>query len=165
MREAVFSSLGPRLAGARCLDLFAGTGAYGLEALSRLAGHIVWVEKNRECIQFIEKNRENTLRSLEGSGQPAAGQTRIHHQSVYAFLEQTSPEPFDLIFADPPYSWLEPEVPTFFEKVEPWLSVPGGQLILESSGQVDIQVPGWVSKRGFGKGRGRGPLVRIFERA
>lgn len=93
VKAAIFSSLGERLIGARVLDLFAGTGALGLEALSRGATAALFVEENRVAVRAIEQNFIRT--KLRGP---------VRNQEVFAFLETCrSDEGFDLIFADPPY--------------------------------------------------------------
>src|SRR4029077_4699689 len=93
VKSAIFSSLGELVIGARVLDLFAGTGALGIEALSRGAASALFVEENVAAISAIERNLART--KFEG---------RIRKQDVFAFLRsaQTS-EPFHIIFADPPY--------------------------------------------------------------
>lgn len=93
VKAAIFSSLGDRVIGARVLDLFAGTGALGLEALSRGAAAAMFVENNRQAVHAIEGNLAKT--GLTG---------RIRNQDVFDFLSQSSTaETYDLIFADPPY--------------------------------------------------------------
>ena len=93
VKAAIFSSLGELIIGARVLDLFAGTGALGLEALSRGAASAMFVENNRQAISAIERNL--TKSSLTG---------RIRKQDVFDYLTHASTaETFDLIFADPPY--------------------------------------------------------------
>jgi 16S rRNA (guanine(966)-N(2))-methyltransferase RsmD len=78
---------------ARVLDLFAGTGALGIEALSRGAASAMFVEENRAAAQVIEQNFVRT--KVRG---------RIRTQEVFAFLESAGPkERFDIILADPPY--------------------------------------------------------------
>ena len=93
VKAAIFSSLGNEIIGARVLDLFAGTGALGIEALSRGAASVLFVDENSAAIAAIERNLART--KLEG---------RVRKQDVFAFLrsEQTR-EPFRIIFADPPY--------------------------------------------------------------
>ena len=82
-----------RVIGARVLDLFAGTGALGIEALSRGAASVMFVENDRQAISAIERNLAQT--GLSG---------RIRKQDVFDFLSHASTaEPHDLIFADPPY--------------------------------------------------------------
>ena len=93
VKAAIFSSLGERLIGARVLDLFAGTGALGIEALSRGATSAMFVESDRAAIRAIEENLAKT--SVSG---------RIRKQDVFDYLTHASTmESFDLIFADPPY--------------------------------------------------------------
>jgi 16S rRNA (guanine966-N2)-methyltransferase len=93
VKAAIFSSLGDRVIGARVLDLFAGTGALGIEALSRGAASALFVEENSAAIATIERNLART--KLAGS---------IRRQDVLAFLHsKQTRELFQIIFADPPY--------------------------------------------------------------
>jgi len=93
VKAAIFSSLGDRVIGARVLDLFAGTGALGIEALSRGAAWAVFVESDRVAVAAIECNLAHT--GLSG---------QIRKQDVFDFLSHVSTaERHDLIFADPPY--------------------------------------------------------------
>ena len=93
VKAAIFSSLGDAVVGARVLDLFAGSGALGIEALSRGASSVVFVDDDRESVEMIESNLAKTR--LNG---------RIRQQDVFDFLRQASgAEKFDIIFADPPY--------------------------------------------------------------
>ncbi|MBA2623775.1 MAG: 16S rRNA (guanine(966)-N(2))-methyltransferase RsmD [Chthoniobacterales bacterium] len=93
VKAAIFSSLGDKVIAARVLDLFAGTGALGIEALSRGAASAMFVEENRAAVLAIEQNFIRT--KLRG---------RVRKQEVFRFLESaTAREGFDLIFADPPY--------------------------------------------------------------
>src|SRR6476646_602126 len=93
VKAAIFSSLGEAIIGARVLDLFAGTGALGIEALSRGAASAIFVEDDRQSAQAIEKNLAKT--NLQG---------RVRNQDVFDFLRQESNiEKFQIIFADPPY--------------------------------------------------------------
>jgi 16S rRNA (guanine966-N2)-methyltransferase len=93
VKAAIFSSLGEAIIGARVLDLFAGTGALGIEALSRGAASVVFVEDDRQSVELIEKNLAKT--KLKG---------RIRNQDVFDFLRQASDtDKFQIIFADPPY--------------------------------------------------------------
>ena len=96
VKAAIFSSLGEKVTGARVLDLFAGTGALGIEALSRGADSVTFVEKDRAAVRAIERNLAHT--GLRG---------RIRQQDVFAFLRQAASEKYDLIFADPPYERTE----------------------------------------------------------
>ena len=95
-REGLFSSLDAtvRLAGARVLDLYAGTGALGLEALSRGAEAAVFVESNRRAVEVLRAN-------VEAVALPGA---RVVHAPVGRFLAGAPEEPFDLVLLDPPYA-------------------------------------------------------------
>ena len=94
VREALFSILGD-VGGVRVLDLFAGSGALGIEALSRGAAEAVFVEQGRPAADAIRAN-------LRAVGDPPA---EVRAESVAAYLGRADPKrPFDLVFADPPYS-------------------------------------------------------------
>ncbi len=96
-REGLFASLASRVDGARCLDLFAGTGATGIEALSRGASHCTFVDRSRKATATIHDNLERT--DLEDLA-------TVRTSEVPAFLRrrrQTANEPFDLVLVDPPY--------------------------------------------------------------
>jgi 16S rRNA (guanine966-N2)-methyltransferase len=93
VKAAIFSSLGETIIAARVLDLFAGSGALGIEALSRGAASAIFIEGNRQSAEAIEKNLAKT--KLKG---------RVRHQDVFEFIRQRSnTEKFQIIFADPPY--------------------------------------------------------------
>jgi 16S rRNA (guanine966-N2)-methyltransferase len=92
VREALFSILGP-LDGERVLDLFAGSGALGIEALSRGAQSAVFVDSDRRAIVAIRRN-------LEAIGVSAG----VRRRDALAYLRDASERPFDLVFLDPPYS-------------------------------------------------------------
>jgi 16S rRNA (guanine966-N2)-methyltransferase len=97
VRQAVFNSLGPRVQGARVLELFAGTGALSLECLSRGAATALCVEKSSRHAQFIRQN-------LEQARLPAAT-LQIRTQDAFTAIRQLAAErqQFDLILADPPW--------------------------------------------------------------
>ena len=92
VRETLFNWLQMKVPGARCLDLFAGSGALGFEALSREAAEVVMVEKHPVAYKQLEDN----VAAL------GSGQLQLLHTEGLAFL-RTKPEPFDLIFLDPPF--------------------------------------------------------------
>ena len=103
VREAMFSSLESELGGldgCRVLDLFAGSGALGLEALSRGAVSADFVESDRRAADVIEAN----ARTLKAAG------VRVHRMSVERFLGDLPPEPYDLVLLDPPYAMESDEV-------------------------------------------------------
>jgi 16S rRNA (guanine966-N2)-methyltransferase len=94
IRETLFNWLAPRISGARCLDLCAGTGALGIEALSRGAAHCVFVEKSGPAVASLRAN----IASL------AAENASVQAMDARRFLQQYSEEPFDIVFLDPPFS-------------------------------------------------------------
>lgn len=95
VKESLFNMIQMHLEGARVLDLFSGTGNLGLEALSRGAAKVLFVEKNRKSIQILEKNI-NKLKVTEPY--------QILQKDVLGFLKNYEGEPFDVIFADPPFT-------------------------------------------------------------
>jgi 16S rRNA (guanine966-N2)-methyltransferase len=97
VKGAIFSSLGDAVVEARVLDLFAGSGALGIEALSRGASSVVFVEEDGQSAEIIECNLAKT--KLKG---------RIRQQDAFYFLGHASgSELFDIVFADPPYEKTE----------------------------------------------------------
>jgi 16S rRNA (guanine966-N2)-methyltransferase len=95
VREAWFSIVQRSLRGARVLDLYAGTGALGLEALSRGAASADFVDVNRPALTTLRAN----IKLLD-----VAERTVIHRQDALKFVEQLRPGQYDVAFADPPYS-------------------------------------------------------------
>jgi 16S rRNA (guanine966-N2)-methyltransferase len=93
VRETLFNWLGPRVPGARCLDLFAGSGALGLEALSRGAAHVTFVETDAIAV------RELRARLAEWRATGA----QVEHNDALRFLG-TAAQPFDIVFLDPPFA-------------------------------------------------------------
>ena len=95
VRGAIFSSLGERVTEARVLDLFAGSGALGIEALSRGATSATFVENHGPTAGLIRRNLQSTrLDRLPGN---------VQQMDAFRFLDLYVDEGFDLIFADPPY--------------------------------------------------------------
>ena len=94
VRETLFNWLAARVPGARCLDLFAGSGAIGLEALSRGAAHVTFVEHDPAAAREIAAR-------LDEWGARAA---RVEQSDALRFLDATPAEPFDIAFLDPPFA-------------------------------------------------------------
>jgi 16S rRNA (guanine966-N2)-methyltransferase len=94
VRETLFNWLSSRVPGARCLDLFAGSGALGLEALSRGAAHVTFVERDPAAA------REIAARLAEWGAHAAS----VEHADARAFLERPPVAPFDIVFLDPPFA-------------------------------------------------------------
>lgn len=109
VRETVFNWLAGTVSGARCLDLFAGTGALGLEALSRGASEVWLVERDAALARELRANIDNL----------DAKNAHVVQSRVDAFLRTPHGQPFDLAFLDPPYD--EPLEPVLAQ-LGPWLA-------------------------------------------
>ncbi len=94
VKQTLFAILEPELEGATVLDLFAGSGAAGIEALSRGAAHATFVERDRAAVRTIETNLERARLSDRAT---------IERVAVSAFLSRPAREPFDVVLLDPPY--------------------------------------------------------------
>jgi 16S rRNA (guanine966-N2)-methyltransferase len=111
VRETLFNWLSARVVGSRCLDLFAGSGALGLEALSRGAAHVTFVERDTVAV------RELRARLAEWGA--AGGQ--VEHTEAVRFLGGLA-QPFDIVFLDPPFAaGLLPQIARLLEENR-WLS-------------------------------------------
>lgn len=123
VRETLFNWLAPHIEGARCLDLFAGSGALGLEALSRGAQHCEFIDNQREATAAIAAN----LELLRCPRQAA----KVHQADALSRLASPPAQGFDVVFLDPPYqldvtdhcagqlqsgSWLAPGAWIYLEK-------------------------------------------------
>lgn len=102
VRQTVFNWLGQDLTGKTCLDLFAGTGAFGFEALSRSAKNVTMIEFSRAAYQALIQNKT----------QLKAENIEIFNQDALHFLNHNTQQ-FDVIFVDPPYQkgWLDKLLP------------------------------------------------------
>ncbi|MBL3525548.1 16S rRNA (guanine(966)-N(2))-methyltransferase [Serratia plymuthica] len=110
VRETLFNWLAPVIQGARCLDCFAGSGALGLEALSRYAGSATLLEFERPVAQQLEKN----LALLQGKG-------TVVNTNTLSWLASNG-QPFDVVFLDPPFrKGLLAETVTLLEQ-QGWLA-------------------------------------------
>ena len=157
IREALFSSLGSRVEGCRFADLFAGTGAYGLEAVSRGAKSGKFVEKHSGCIGSLRGNLESVCKS---AGVPV---DNYHVLTSDVFKPWNfSGSKFDLVFADPPYADIPGIKSRVFKLVEGMLE-PGGLFVLEKPADVSISAPGWKLVKQLGKKRGQGPSLDIWQ--
>ncbi|WP_244154308.1 16S rRNA (guanine(966)-N(2))-methyltransferase RsmD [Desulfospira joergensenii] len=125
VREALFSILGPRVKQARVLDLFAGTGALGLEALSRGAGHAVFTDRSQSACRVIQKNID--LCRFTDRAELICLDIISH-----PFPERIKAPPFDLIFMDPPYNMGYLRKTLEKESLKGLLS-PGGMIVAEHS--------------------------------
>ena len=134
VRETLFNWLGQDLTGRRCLDLFAGSGALGMEAASRGAAEVVMVESNRAVFRALQENMQKlkltniVLRNEDGLNLASSGN-----------------EQFDVIFLDPPFQ------SDYLEKLMPLLGrqlTPEGLLYIESGTKFDAGAAWQVYKQG-----------------
>lgn len=131
VRQTVFNWLGQDLTGKTCLDLFAGSGAFGFEALSRNAKNVVMVENSGLAYQSLIQNQQLLN----------ANNSQILRQDILAFLSQNT-QLFDVIFCDPPYhkAWLEKILPTLNLHLS-----PNGLLYIEAEFSLESRemLSGW----------------------
>lgn len=152
IRETLFNWLQTEVPGARCLDLFAGSGALGLEAASRGAREVTLVERDRRVVQSLE----TTVAELGATG------VRVVEADAFAYLNgPVPPAPYDLVFLDPPFAkgWLV-ELCTLLEN-RGWLA-PHASIYLEcSAGDGEPALPaGWALRRSARAGEVGAHLAR-----
>jgi 16S rRNA (guanine966-N2)-methyltransferase len=152
VRETLFNWLAPRIEGARCLDLYAGTGALGFEALSRGAAEVLFVE-----------NSETAARALAGSARllDATGAV-IHAGDAVGFLEKSEVRQRDIVFLDPPFGDDRLEELCRLLVARPWL-VPGAAVYLEQDRRAGALVlpDGWRTAREKSAGNVRYALITV----
>lgn len=159
IREAVFSHLGPRVEDAAVLDLCAGTGAYGLEALSRGAASCVFVEKSPAPLVALEINIAAVIKSI-GEGLPAV----VQMADAFNWMPERE-HAFYLIFIDPPYALLEQRGAALLARGPVLLAKhEGARLLLECPGEYDPgEVHGLRLIKRLGKGKQQ-PSVLVYGR-
>jgi 16S rRNA (guanine966-N2)-methyltransferase len=128
VREALFSVVGERVVGARVLDLFAGTGALAIEALSRGAASAVLVEQAPRAIAVIRAN----LEALD-LGRVAT----VRRTKAEAYLRTQRDGPFDLVFLDPPYAIGVGMLAGLLARLERGALAPGALVAVESSARAE----------------------------
>jgi 16S rRNA (guanine(966)-N(2))-methyltransferase RsmD len=137
LRETLFNVLGPSVAGARFVDVFAGTGAVGIEALSRGAAEVVFIENHLPAAALIHKN----LDSLGvRSGATVLGADALRGLEMLAAKRKWDGAAFDFVFLDPPYAAAEE-----YERVLRVLGsasflAPGSVIIAEHHKKFDLPV-------------------------
>lgn len=137
VRETLFNWLQPTILGARCLDLFAGSGALGIEALSRGAAEVVFVERDLRVVRSIE----DSLRRLQAVGGSVLREDALNYLDAPA-------SPFNVVFLDPPYAaGLLPEVCVKLDR-NGWLAA-SALVYLESPAQDPLPAlpPTWAVHR------------------
>ncbi len=147
-KETLFNWLQGALDGARVLDLYAGAGGLGFEALSRYASELVAVEKER-----------NVARQLQHNAQTLGAKAKVVQMDVLVFLQQSA-EPFDLVFIDPPFR--QQLVKPTLERLSPWLS-DSAWVYLETEAELAMpELPdGWELYRDKVAGQSHAYLFQV----
>lgn len=159
MRQSVFSSLGALVTGTRFLDLFAGSGAYGLEALSRGAAGGVFVEQNAKAAGCVRKNIEAVCKSLGRDIRDLA----VLQADARGVPLGAGGVP-DLVFIDPPYEIISDIAPALFARLTEALAPkPDALVVFELPGELELTPPGWTLLKRLGKGA-RQPTVAFWRR-
>jgi 16S rRNA (guanine966-N2)-methyltransferase len=131
VREAAFNLIGP-VDGASVLDLFAGSGAMGLEALSRGAERAVFVENDREAVNAIERNLDKL--ALRGA-------TVLRTDAAHALSQEAQAgRRYDLVLVDPPYGSF-PRMQTTLATYLPAVLAPDGLLVVETGAKEEPELP------------------------
>lgn len=160
MRQAVFSSLGARVADARFLDLFAGSGAYGLEALSRGAAGGVFVEQGAKAAACVRQNIAAVCKSL---GREPSGLSVLQADARIVPIGADGVTP-DLVFIDPPYEIIGDVASGLFARLSEVLqSKPDAIVVFELPGEMELAPAGWTLLKRLGKGAHQ-PTVAFFQR-
>jgi 16S rRNA (guanine(966)-N(2))-methyltransferase RsmD len=128
VRESLFAVLGDRVAGARVLDLFAGSGALGIEALSRGAAEATFVDSSPAAVRAVRAN----LEALGIDAEVVRADARAALRTARAAARQ-----YDLVFLDPPYRLAERLAPGLAEGIEALLA-PGGSVVSESDRRAPL---------------------------
>jgi 16S rRNA (guanine966-N2)-methyltransferase len=139
-REGLFSSLGPAVEGARVLDLFAGTGAMGIEALSRGAAAVVFVESAPAAARVINENLRRSKLSTRAT---------VRRQDVLSALRQRL-GPFELVLIDPPYRHPPAAVEAVLSEIAgQGVVAAGGRVVLtrSSKGYMPVIPLDWTAER------------------
>ena len=144
LRETLFNILAPRIDGARVLDGYAGTGAVGIEALSRGAAHVTFVENDRRAVALIAENVAACL-PAEASAKEgdAAADYTIEAGDAVTLLRRAGAAPFDLIWLDPPYDSADS-----LDALDAAAGAlaPGGLVVLERATRREPNVPASLSR-------------------
>ncbi len=157
MRQAVFSSLGARVTAAFFWDLFAGSGAYGLEALSRGAAGGVFVERNARAVACLRRNLDAVGRSLGSLPADVA----IATADALSWAPETAA---DLVFVDPPYEMIPQAAPLLFSRLTAALAArPEAIVVFEMPGETALTPAGWTCVKRLGRGN-RQPSVGLYRR-
>lgn len=160
LRQAVFNSLGPLVEEARVLDLFAGTGAYGLEALSRGAASSTFLELDRRTLPSLRMNIQAVTKSCGIANTDAV--CSIHSVDVFRW-QPPEGQFFDLIFCDPPYANIPEWKVPLFSRASRWLAPgPNARFCLEFPHGTLLDTSEWTPLRILGSNTKGAPCIGIF---
>ena len=139
VKESLFAKLDAMgvIEGAKVLDLFAGTGALGLESASRGAASVDLVERDRVAFGLLEQNVKNSLSSFEK--QSIGTKIRAHNVDAQRYLKSATAE-FDLVFIDPPYEFPNTELEQILVAIAEALSVEGLVIVERSSRSEPLEI-------------------------
>jgi len=151
IRETLFNWLAPCIEGSRCLDLFAGTGVLGLEALSRGASEVVFVERDAVALAALRKSIVDLMGDHMGDliGDPGAGSSvTVHAGDAFEFLQRAEPLAVDIVFLDPPYADDSLKAVCGLLDKRAWLA-PAASVYLEQDSRRHTPSfpPGWTVRR------------------
>ena len=161
-RESLFSSLTTNINDATCLDLFAGTGSYGFEALSRGAQFCQFIEHNRTAIDCLKQNAQ----AIKKSAELRAEAIQIKQADLLKVNADSNQQSFDFIFLDPPYALWESHSNFLLNTVAFGYANKNTQLILECPSDLSLDeiYSYWSLKKRLGKeGKGK-PNILIYKR-
>ena len=135
VKESLFAKLDAMgvIEGAKVLDLFAGTGALGLESASRGASSVDLVERDRNAFGLLEQNVKSSLSSFEKQG--ISNKIQAHNLDAQRYLK-TATSGFDLVFIDPPYDFPNSELEQLFQAIADLL-IEQGLVIVERSSRSE----------------------------
>tara|TARA_Y100000385_G_scaffold196742_1_gene203754 strand:+ start:1909 stop:2481 length:573 start_codon:yes stop_codon:yes gene_type:complete len=158
LREAIFSSLGASIEGCKVADLFAGTGSYGLEALSRGAASSSFFETGHAALTCLRQNLQATIRSCSLD----TGVTKVVARDVYT-LDSNTPS-YDLIFLDPPYDTIAENLQRIFEKAINPIALENARVLVELPGNLEPKIEGWQILRRIGKAGKDKPTALLYRK-
>lgn len=139
VKESLFAKLDAMgaIEGAKVLDLFAGTGALGLESASRGASSVDLVERDRNAFELLQHNVKSSLSSFEK--QDISIKIQAHNQDAQRFLKSAAAG-FDLVFIDPPYEFPNSELEQILHAVAALMSADGLVVVERSSRSEQLEV-------------------------
>ncbi|HUG13262.1 MAG TPA: RsmD family RNA methyltransferase [Opitutaceae bacterium] len=160
MRQAVFSSLGAAVDGAVFVDLFAGSGSYGLEAVSRGAASGAFVEQDRKALACLNANLTAVCKSAGRDSAPF----RLVGADAFIWRPAEGVQA-SLLFVDPPYRLIEANTERLFAAFDALLSSePGARVVFEMPAELELQQSGWSIVKRLGGGGAGSAVACVYAR-